>query len=287
MHAHGLMSDNWNYWLTTSLRYNLSHLSAKGRVCFCGIPFEHALPLTSRVKLLCLLGRLEARTDACVSLCGNVIFICWKPSCQHAAHTHTCTHTVRHTHTHSLKGYIGHIPKEGKSGKSIFFFFLCGIAWILCSGCSPLFLLPSPSIIPSPRFSPTFSLTGCFTGQACEAECGCGEFRSCSVNRRAHFHATVHLPFHTLYFPLSAKPQSHTNTLTFLPFLPFLLFPCWAVCHGREVRHHVILQWCVECIQPRVPRRWMTTNQTSVTGFQPHEKYIKPSARLEMACYTV
>ncbi len=83
---------------------------------------------------------------------------------------------------------------------------------------------------------------------------------------------------------LSAQPQSHTNNLTFLPFLPF---PCWAVCHGREVRHHVILQWCVECIQPRVPRRWMTTNQTSVTGFQQHEKYIEPSARLEMACYYV
>lgn len=31
----------------------------------------------------------------------------------------------------------------------------------------------------------------------------------------------------------------------------------------------------------------MTTNQTSVTGFQQHEKYIEPSARLEMACYTV
>lgn len=68
---------------------------------------------------------------------------------------------------------------------------------------------------------------------------------------------------------------------------PSSLFPCWAVCHGREVRHHVILQWCVECIQPRVPRRWMTTNQTSVTGFQQHEKYIEPSARLEITCYAV
>ena len=81
---------------------------------------------------------------------------------------------------------------------------------------------------------------------------------------------------------LSAQPQSHTNTLTFLPFLPL---PCWAVCHGREVRHHVILQWCVECIQLRAPRRWTTTNLTSVTGFPLHEKYIEPSARLEMACY--
>lgn len=57
---------------------------------------------------------------------------------------------------------------------------------------------------------------------------------------------------------------------------------CRAVCHGREVRHHAKLQWCVECIRFWVPRRWMTTNQTSVTGFQQHEKYIDPSARLEM-----
>lgn len=95
-----------------------------------------------------------------------------------------------------------------------------------------------------------------------------------------HSHATIHRSLY-LFF---AEAQSHTNTLTFLPFLPF---PCWAVCHGREVRHHVILQWCVEYIQPRVPRHWMTTNQTSVTGFQQHEKYIEPSARLEMACYAV
>lgn len=70
-----------------------------------------------------------------------------------------------------------------------------------------------------------------------------------------------------------SQTQSHNNTLTFLPFLPF---PCWAFCHSREVRHHVILQWCIECIQPRVPRGCMSTNQTSVTGFQQHEKYIMP-----------
>lgn len=225
MHAHRLMSDNWNYWLTASHRYNLSHLSVERRAGFCGIPFEHALPLTSRVELLCLLGRLEARTDACVSLCGNVIFICWKPSRQHATHTHT--HILLDTHTHTLKGYIGHIPKEGKSGKAIFFFFLC--AWILSRGCSPLFLLPSPSIIPSPRFSPTFSLTGCFTGQGCEALYGCGEFRSCSVNRRAHFHGTVHLSF-ILFISLSlfsslslCKNLSHTLTHSnSSPSSPFL-----------------------------------------------------------------
>lgn len=66
--------------------------------------------------------------------------------------------------------------------------------------------------------------------------------------------------------------------------LAFLPFPCWAVCHSGEVRRHVILQWCVERIQPGVPRHRMTTNQT---GFQQHEKYIDPSARLEMASYTV
>lgn len=33
---------------------------------------------------------------------------------------------------------------------------------------------------------------------------------------------------------------------------------------------HVILQWCVERIQPGVPRHRTTTNQT---GFQQHEKY--------------
>lgn len=42
-----------------------------------------------------------------------------------------------------------------------------------------------------------------------------------------------------------------THTFAFLPVLPF---PCWAACHGREVRRHVILQWCVERIQPGRPQ---------------------------------
>lgn len=69
-------------------------------------------------------------------------------------------------------------------------------------------------------------------------------------------------------------PSSHAGVPAF----------SWAVCHGGEVRRHVILQWCVERVQPGLPRHRMTTNQT---GFQQHEKYIDPSARLEMASYTV
>lgn len=45
------------------------------------------------------------------------------------------------------------------------------------------------------------------------------------------------------FFPFCTTSATHSHSS------PSSLFPCWAVCHSGEVRHHVILQWCVECIQ--------------------------------------
>lgn len=169
------------------------------------------------------------------------------PACHTYTRTHACTHSLTNT------GCIGSIPKEGKSDK---LFFFPSFSVELCE-----------SFAPSPLNRST--LTVCFTGQGCEVLC---------------FNCEFGPQVYTLMRCYAFFLASRAHTFAFLPVLPF---PCWAACHGREVRRHVILQWCVERIQPGVPRHRMTTNQTSVAGFQQHEKYMDPSARLEMASYTV
>lgn len=157
-----------------------------------------------------------------------------------------------HAHSHFLTntGYIGGIPKEGKPGKLFFLPMLLFESW------------RPPSFHVFSIFSPLHVLLVLV------------------VKFYVLDHRCIPLSASMLFLspPPPSKSVSHPRTLAFLPF------PCWAVCHGGEVRRHVILLWCVERIQPGVPRHRMTTNQT---GFQQHEKYIDPSARLEMASYTV
>lgn len=162
-------------------------------------------------------------------------------------------HAHAHAHVLTNTGYIGSIPKEGKSDKLFFFPSFCVEFY--------------ESFVPSPLNPST--LTVCFTGQGCEVLC---------------FHRELGSQMYTFICCYAFFLAPHTHTFTFLPLLPF---PCWAACHGGEVRRHVILQQCVERAQPAVPRHWMTTNLTSVAGFRQHEKYMGPSARLEMASYTV
>lgn len=173
---------------------------------------------------------------------------------------HTCTHpcTFALSYTQDILDAFQRKVKWASYFSSLVF---SKIAWILSNGCTP-----PPIILYFPHFLLGSVLHSGLWSFMCSWRI------QIMLSEQMYTHTTMLFS----HLSPSAQTQSHNNTLTFLPFLPF---PCWAVCHSREVRHHVILQWCIERIQPRVPRGCMSTNQTSVTGFQQHEKYIMPGLK--------
>lgn len=137
-----------------------------------------------------------------------------------------------HVHTHSLAHRIYWTPSKGREVRQCFFFSppppiffsVTFLKSLMVAACFSFRFLFSPS---SSHFPHLLSNTG----QRCKT------VKLRSLNKRAHLMSVEHF---SVSLCVCAETQSHTNNLTFLPL------PCWAVCHGREVRHHVILQWCVQ-----------------------------------------
>lgn len=109
-----------------------------------------------------------------------------------ACHTYTCTCTHACTHSLTNTGYIGSVPKEGKSDK---LFFFPSFSVELCQSFAPCPLNRS-------------TLTVCFTGQDCEVFC---------------FHWELGSQMYTLIRCYAFFLVSHTHRICIPPRPPFSL----------------------------------------------------------------